>query len=153
MSMIPPWTQVSFPTIVQLQLVEGTLHHSQPRCHYGHMEATPWFIGSTSTLGYGTSSDGNRWPMPHAVSVGVSYGFVLAPSCATNLTFLTSLLTQASYCALKGRGHSSAPLFLGLLLLCSFLYSYSPSTRFRKGFRFSPSEQLYYSTIMGKCNR
>ena len=76
---------------------KGLTPRSQPRCHYGHMEATPWFIGSTSTLGYGTSSDGNCWPMPRAVSMGF-LGFMSALSRATDPTFLTSFITQASYC-------------------------------------------------------
>ena len=52
--------------------------------------------------------------MPRAVSTGSPSALSMPTlSRAVGTTFPVSLISQASYCALKGRGHSSAPLFLG----------------------------------------
>ena len=70
---------------------------SQPRCHYGHVEATPRFLGFTIALGYGTSSDGNGFPMPRAVST-CYFSFSHSPVSCNYATSHVSLVSQASYC-------------------------------------------------------
>ena len=62
----------------------------------GHTVATPWFQGFTITLGNGTSSDGNCWPMPHAVSTGASR-LSYYPVMCSSITLQTRIFGIAGF--------------------------------------------------------